>query len=151
VIREGKKMDVRVTIGDRTEVWRNDPRVVGERAEEPARSGGTQARFGISVQNLGQAERQALGSAEKGGVKVTRVEPGSFADDIGLEPNDVITSINRQPVNSFDDLRRIQDTLKPGDAVAFRVLRARSSQSRGGNRSSQYGNVYLAGTLPNKE
>jgi serine protease Do len=151
VIREGKKMDVRVTIGDRTEVWRNDPRVVGERAEEPARSGGTQARFGMSVQYLGQAERQALGSDEKGGVKVTRVEPGSFADDIGLEPNDVITSINRQPVNSFDDLRRIQNTLKPGDAAAFRVLRAKSSQSRGGNRSSQYDIVYLAGTLPNKE
>ncbi len=75
------------------------------------------------MQNLGQAERSNMGLTEKGGVLITKVEPASFAEDIGLAANDVITSVNRQPVNSFDDLSRIQGTLKPGDAVAFRVLR----------------------------
>ena len=32
-------------------------------------------------------------------------------------------SINRQPVASADDVRALQAKLKPGDAVAFRILR----------------------------
>ena len=54
------------------------------------------------------------------GILVTRVEPGSFAEDIGLREGDVIASINRKPVASVDELKSIQATLSSGDAVAFR-------------------------------
>jgi hypothetical protein len=40
-----------------------------------------------------------------------------------------------------DDVKRIQSTLKPGDAVAFRVLR----KARG---AQDWQPVFLAGTLP---
>jgi S1-C subfamily serine protease len=60
---------------------------------------------------------------EKHGVTVTRVEPGSFAEEIGMQERDIIVSINRQQVSSIDDIRKIQGTLKPGDAVAFRIVR----------------------------
>jgi serine protease Do len=77
---------------------------------------------------------------------VTRVEPDSFADEIGLQEKDIIVSINRQPVNSADDVKRIQGTLKAGDAVAFRVLRPGPTQGRGGERDWQ--SLFVAGTLP---
>jgi len=41
-----------------------------------------------------------------------------------VAPRDILMAINKQPVNSVDDLQRIQAKLKPGDAVAFRVMRA---------------------------
>jgi serine protease Do len=152
VLRDGKKMDMRVAVGDRTEVWRDDPRVAREQPGAPSRDeAGGQARFGISGINLRPADRASLGTSEKGGVRVTTVDPASFADDIGMEPGDIITAINRQPVNSFDDLVRIQNTLKPGDAVAFRVLRNDPSQGRGANQVPQRTSLYLAGTLPNKD
>ena len=47
----------------------------------------------------------------------------SFAEDIGLMEKDVILSINRQPVTSVDDVKKIQGTLKPGDPVAFHIMR----------------------------
>ena len=54
---------------------------------------------------------------------VTLVEQDSFAEEIGLQVGDVIDSINRQPVNSLDDIKKIQQKLKPGDAVAFHIVR----------------------------
>ena len=47
----------------------------------------------------------------------------SFAEDIGLMDKDVILSINRQPVTSVEDFKKIQGTLKSGDAVAFHIMR----------------------------
>jgi len=92
-----------------------------------------------------------MGLTEKGGVLITKVEPASFADDVGLQPNDVITAVNRQPVASYDDLTRIQGALRPGDAVVFSVLRPGGILERGSNRSPQWNSFYLSGTLPNKE
>ena len=76
------------------------------------------------------------------GVLVEEVTPGSFADDIGFLQRDVIVEINRKPVNTVDDLKRIQASLKPGDAVAFQVMR-RDQQGRG-----QWSTQWLAGKLP---
>jgi serine protease Do len=85
--------------------------------------------------------RQNLGYKGTSGVLVTQVEPGSFADDdIHLQPNDIIVEINRQPVTSADELKRIQNSLKPGDAVAFKIMRA--------GRNQEWVPLYLAGTLP---
>ena len=69
------------------------------------------------------------------------VEPSSFADDIGLQTGDVIVSVNRQPVNSTEDIAKFSATLKPGDAVQFRVL------TKGPN--NDWSPRYAAGTLPN--
>jgi serine protease Do len=96
----------------------------------------------MSIQNLTDAQRQNLGIKEKGGVQIGSVETDSFAEEIGLAPKDILLSINRQPVNNVDDVRRIQNTLKPGDAVALRILR----QDRG---SKNWNAEFVAGTLPN--
>ncbi len=142
LLRNGKKEDVKVTIGDRAKIF---PDELGAAIRDDSAPGdATQAKFGVSIQNLNDQLRQNMNFKEKGGVLVSTVEPGSFADDIGLQKNDVIQSINRQPVSTVDDVKRIQNSLKTGDSVAFRVMR--SGGVRGGGTWQP---IYLAGTLPN--
>ena len=145
--RSGQKMDKKVTVGDRAKVFANNPQIRGDEPDEPAPKEGTQAKFGISVRNLPDAERETKSFDEKRGVLVTRVEPDSFAEEIGIRPNDVIVSINRAPVFTTDDLKKIQGTLKAGDAVAFRIMRPIAGV--GGRRQQvQWQGLFVAGTLP---
>ncbi len=75
---------------------------------------------------------------------VTRVDVGSFAEDIGLRKGDIITHMNRQPIQSIADLKRIESALKPGDAVAFRTLR------NAGQGGEDWQAFFPAGSVPNK-
>ena len=61
--------------------------------------------------------------ANKGlhGVVVTQVKPGSFADESGLAAGMVITEINRQPVESAAEYKRIAKAARPGDILALYV------------------------------
>jgi S1-C subfamily serine protease len=52
---------------------------------------------------------------------VTDVEPYSEAFNRGLMRNDVITSADRKPVNSVDELKEIIRKHESGDVVLFRV------------------------------
>jgi len=150
VDRDGKKMEFSLTIQDRTKVFADDPRVVGESAIQESLSGkneSTQVKFGVSIRPTTDEERDL--TPDKRGVTVTRVETGSFAEDIGMQDRDIIVSINRAPVNSVDDVRKIQQNLKPGDAVAFRVVRV--AQGAGRNRAAaqpRTDTFFLSGYLP---
>jgi serine protease Do len=148
VDRAGKKSEHKVTIEDRTKVFANNPRVRGDDFEEPSRAEGTQAKFGISIRNLSDAERDQMNLQDRRGVMVTRVENGSFAEEIGVAARDVIVSINRQTVNSVDDVKRIQATLKPGEAVAFRIMRRQGGAM---GQPSQWLSLFVAGTLPQQQ
>src|SRR5262249_30405462 len=100
-------------------------------------------KFGISQRPVSEEEREL--TPDKRGVTVTRIEPGSFADEIQMQERDIIIAINRQPVSSVDDIKKVQQTLKPGDAVAFRVVRpARGNRGRPGASQT----LFLSGTLP---
>ncbi len=138
VIREGKRENLKVVVGDLAQIFPD--RFGNGSKDEPGKAEETTAKFGMSIQNLTDQQRQNLGIKERGGVQIASVEPDSFAEDIGLAPKDIILSINRQPVNTYDDVRRIQNTLKPGDAVAFRILRQ--------GRNREWEPQYVAGTLP---
>lgn len=144
--REGKKIQTKVTIEERYKVFKDDLAVLGGRREmeEPTGKGDqSSARFGIGIRPLSEERRKQLGFTKEGGVEVTVVEEGSFAEEIGLRTGDIIVNINRKPVSSFEDVKRIQSGLKPGDAVAFKVLRPAPS-ARGQRR---WVGVYLSGTL----
>jgi serine protease Do len=153
--RGGKRMDLKLTIGDREEQLAadNDPRYAKPK-EDAAEPGGvtedtkSRVKFGVSIRNLTEAEKENATIEEKRGVVVTQVQENSFAEDVGLQDRDIIVSINRQPVSTVEDIRRIQSTLKPGDAVAFRVLRAAPVPGQRGAQSLKYTGFYITGTLP---
>ena len=144
--RDGKKMDFKVSIPDRMKVYADDPSIAGRKADEsdtqsalkPAAAG--EVKFGIQARQVSEEERDL--TPDKHGVTVTRVEPGSFADEIGMQEHDIIIAINRQPVSSVDDIRKVPQTLKPGDPVAFRVVRgSRNPPVRRVRRQRRTGNV----------
>jgi len=142
LLRDGKPTDATVTVGDRTEVFKE---MLAESRPEPEDSRqGTEVMFGISVANITRDQRRQWELDETGGVAVTNVEGASFADDVGLVKNDVILSINRRPVTSVQDVRNLQRELKPGSDVVFRVLR----RGAGPGRPGQWRSFFLAGTLP---
>ncbi len=145
--RDGKKMDFKVTIADRAQIWAD--RVGQQRAlpEAPSKpEAPTSVKFGIYPRAVSEEERDL--TPDKHGVTVTRVEPGSFAEEIGMQERDIIVSINRQPVSSVDDIRKIQSTLKPGDAVAFRIVRTPPSGVNRRASNTPASVRFLSGTLP---
>jgi len=148
VDRDGKKMEVKLTIQDRAKVFSDDPRVVGESAvpgASPNKEESTQVKFGISIRPTSDEEKET--TPDKRGIAVTRVESGSFADDIGLMEHDIIIAVNRQPMNSVDDIRKVQGNLKPGDPVAFRVVRQIPGVRAKGTQPRTT-TIFLSGTLP---
>ena len=152
VDRDGKTMDFKVTIMDRAEVWaevlRDDPRFENSRPDpdDPGKPETTQQyKFGMKLHALTDAERTAMGLEGKGGLVIRSVDPGSFAEDIGLFEKDVILAINRKPVSTVEDVVKIQSSLKAGDAVAFHVMRA-TPGVRG--HAPQWTSFFVPGTLP---
>ena len=145
--RSGKRIEKKVAVADRATVHKNNPLFAGNRPEmtDPGKETETTAKFGIGIQPLTATDRKDMDFETEGGVRVTVVEESSFAEEIGIREKDIIVSINRQPVSSFEDVKRIQAKLKGGDPVAFRVMRGVQSSRRS---QISWTGIYLAGTLP---
>ena len=143
VLRQGKKESMKVVIGNLAQIF---PETFGMAEDKDAPSKPeavpTGVTFGMSIQNLMDPWRESHQLKTTGGILIAEVEPGSFAQDVGLRPNDVLTDVNQTPINSTDDVKKLQSSMKPGDAVAFRVLR------RAGGRTGDWTPLYLAGTVP---
>ncbi len=149
VDRDGKRLDYKVAIGERSVVWQGEPEL-GE--SKPADVGVpapkatiAPAKFGMAIQRLTPRERKDLQIDASNGVKVASVDPGSFADDIGMQEGDAIISINRHPILSPDDVMKLEAGLKPGQAVAVHIVRGAGPN---GTRHAIPERFYLAGKLP---
>ncbi len=151
VDRDGKRLDFKVPVGERSVIWASEKQSA-DLSPNPARPNSAEgseasiapAKFGITIMRLTQKERQDLQIEAKDGVKVVSVDPGSFADDIGMSEGDAILSINRQPVSSPDDVMKVQSKLKPGQAVAVHIVRNQGPS----NHRLQPERYYLSGKLP---
>ncbi len=112
VIRRGKTKTVDVEIGELKEEEEAGP--VEGKAEE----------FGLSVQTLTPEIAESLGiDSDVKGVVVAGVEPGSPADDAGLQRGDVILEVNRETVESLGDYRKAVKKVESGKSVLFLVRR----------------------------
>jgi serine protease Do len=141
VLRDHKRQNFRVVVGDLAQLF--PERFGSGNEQESNKAEGSAVSLGMRLENLTDQRREGLGLKEKGGVRVYSVETDSFAEDIGLQAGDVLTSFNHQAINSVDDVTRVRDTLKPGDPVTFRMLR----KARGTN--GEWTPAFAAGTLPN--
>jgi len=153
VLRDRKPMDFMVTIGDRQDVVNRSLGVEHHGEAGPTHAEAGPAKLGVSIENLSDARKEALGFKGKAGVLVAEVVPGSFAGDLGLAEHDIIVSINRQPVTSAEDVTRIWGLLKPGDPIAFHVMRSDSLPGRPGaqsGRAPEWNSFYPAGAMPSK-
>jgi serine protease Do len=145
VDREGKKQDYQVAIAERGVVWQGEPQVTRLKpAPVVSRNSDKNGKFGITIQRLTEKERTDLSIDDKSGVKVVSVDPGSFADDIGMVEGDTILSINRQRVLSPDDVIKMQSEFKAGQPVAVHIVRMPMVSGHHG----QPQRYYLSGRLP---
>jgi serine protease Do len=99
VLRNGQPLTLKVTLGEQ-------PASMAGAGAGRAPSEGTLR--GISVQELTPAIRNQLGLlARTRGVVISDLDPDCPAAQQGLQPGDVIESINRQPVTSVGDFNRL--------------------------------------------
>ncbi len=136
-LRNGQQNNATVSIADRAElVAKND----GGGDDENSNSGNTpdvsQNKLGMSVSAIPGEVSSRL--KLNGGVIVSSVKPGSFADDLPLSKGDIITEVNRKPVTDLESFRAAIAPLKPGDDVVFVV---RPAQARGNSS-------FIGGRLP---
>jgi len=84
-----------------------DEAVASREARERSEGGAEdKAALGVAVAPLSPelASRAGLGK-DAHGVVVQRVQPDGRAADAGIQPGDIIMEVNRQPVESVEDLR----------------------------------------------
>jgi len=85
-------------------------------------TGTGKAFLGIAPVDINNNVRTQLGGyTDQGGVAVGNVVSGTPADQAGIEPGDVIQTIDGKPVNTAHDFVSTISSMKPGTKVTMRV------------------------------
>ena len=127
VLRDGNNVNVPVTL-----------EAMGSRdaaGKEAASNGHGKARWGLGLTDITPELRQQLqASSELHGAVIEQVQPGSSADNAGLQQGDVIVSVDRHPTQTAADVQKALSAVPSGqDALVlvwssggttFRVLHA---------------------------
>jgi serine protease Do len=80
--------------------------------------------LGFMGQSLNDELKEYIGIKADEGVVVTNMYRNSIAERAGLQPGDLITSIDGERVRTFEDLQSIIADKKVGDVVKLNVLRS---------------------------
>ena len=134
-IRSGKPGTANVAIGDRAKTYAELTGADADDSPAPQESDAGQSTLGITVSAVPASVLKKLNLP--GGVMVTTVRPGSFADEIGLGKGVIITAINKMPVTDESSYKALVSRLKSKDDVVFVVT-----------APTRPGNTYVGGTLP---
>jgi serine protease Do len=79
--------------------------------------------IGVRVQRITPEAARRLGISSTKGVLVVEVQPGSPAEQVGLEPADVIREVNQRPVNNVSDFERAIRQGRVGPRILLLVQR----------------------------
>lgn len=115
-IRDGQEMTFKVSVVERK-----------DNAELAAvRPGSEKGHFGISAQEITPDIARQLGVRPEG-VMVTNIQEGTPADEVGIQPQDIIVQVNRVKISSMNDY--IREITKAGvkKSVTLLIKRGRSS------------------------
>ena len=112
VVRDGSPKTVHVKLGTFPE-----EQVAEARGQEG------HGKLGVAVQTLTPDVAQQIDVPADHGVVITKVQPGSAADNAGLQERDVVVSVDGQPVRDANAFRSVVEKTKPGDVLRLRVHR----------------------------
>jgi serine protease Do/serine protease DegQ len=79
--------------------------------------------LGLQTQTITPRIAQSLGLKDNKGVVITGVTAGGAAERAGLQPGDVLTSLNGEPLRSVQQLRNAEGLLPLGSSVRLGLLR----------------------------
>jgi len=80
-------------------------------------------RLGIVIQDVTPDLAEALDLAAVEGAVITQVQPDSAAENAGLEPGDVVVSVDGEPVTGSAALRNLIGLTRVGEEIRMSVLR----------------------------
>ncbi|HTS34321.1 MAG TPA: Do family serine endopeptidase [Candidatus Solibacter sp.] len=120
VLRDGKSMTIPVTLEE-----------MGDRPGQHSASNGKgegKGRWGIGLGNLTPDLREQLQApSDVKGALIEQVQPGSPADNAGLQRGDIILEVNRHKVQSASEVQQALSNVAQGDDALLLVW------SNGGN------------------
>ncbi len=120
-LRDNKEQTAKLTLGEFQP--KKDENDAEKQNSEPA-----QGKLGLSLQQLNPQIAQQLGLKNVSeGLVVMEVQPGSAADEAGIGQGDVITEINRQSVNTIDEVKQ---AITKADGKPLLLLINRQGQTR---------------------
>ena len=101
------------------------PSEVAETVTRQLMAGGkvTRGYMGATIQNVTPDIADSLGLPGRKGALVADLVPGGPADKAGLQPGDVVLSVNGHPVASNTDLTRLVAESHSGDTLHLQLLR----------------------------
>lgn len=129
VLRDGRLQQVAVKLAERPLRDDGDLLAPPDGDETATETPGRFDTIGLAVQELTRsvvARFELPGSLE--GVLIADVDPLSPAEDAGMQHGEVLLELNRQPIRSPADYRRLRSAVRPGDAVALYVFVPGSNQ-----------------------
>jgi serine protease Do len=115
--RNGKAQKVPVTVG----------KLPSERVSSEESSQVGQSQWGLQLQDVTPQMARQRGLADEYGVLVIGVQPGSPAERAGLQRGDIIREVNRQPVQSVQDVRDAIAKADTHDSLVLLVKRGQGS------------------------
>lgn len=103
--------------------------IVAERKEQPevATSRRGIENFGMTVQNITPEIARYLGLSSRAGVIVVEVAEGSPADEVGIQPQDIILQVNKVKITSLKDYYREMAKRSPKQGVLLLIKRGKST------------------------
>ncbi|MEM6645719.1 MAG: Do family serine endopeptidase [Bacteroidota bacterium] len=127
VNREGRSMDVAVTLVDRTKLDELTGQESGS-APSPTPELDKMEALGLDLRDLTENDLQSLNIEEDvDGVLVSQVEPSSIAYREGnLRRGDIIVEADRQEVTSMRAFKDVFGDLEPGETFIVKVRRMRN-------------------------
>ena len=127
VLRDGAELTLEIVLG-RLEQGAATPPLPAA-VPLPAPSGGALDRLGLTLRDLNEADRQALGQTT--GVMVDGVIEGSAADERGLVQGLLVAEVDQQPVATVTEVTDLIDT---ADASGKRAVLLRLVDPAGNSR-----------------
>ena len=118
IVREGKRVEVSTSLGDRDEYVSRAAAKVGQ-VFVP--------RLGITVKTLTRAEARAQGYRSLGGVMVSGVDKNSKGDAIGLQEGDILHQLDRRDIEDADQFARAMADADLSKGAVLGVVRGRMS------------------------
>jgi serine protease Do len=114
-LRDGKEISFRVVVSERKD------------KSEIALIKKSKGYFGIAAQEISKEIAQQLGIPRDAGVIVTDVEEGSPADDVGIQPQDIIVQVNKVKVASIKQYTTEMNKAAEKKSVILLVKRGKSN------------------------
>jgi C-terminal processing protease CtpA/Prc len=127
VLRDGKKMDVTVTVGKyRSAIsLRFRPKAKGRVMTLSIGGGGY---LGVRLQDMNKDLAGYFGVQDDGGALIIEVMEDTPAMEAGLKSGDVITKIDDEPINSPEDAREVLADYEEGDEVEVTLIRHKNQK-----------------------